>query len=377
MRRASYAAAAALLAAFAAPASGQDLLSTCEGLAPGDIEVRNVSPVGQPFVENARAAAIDQVRFLCSQVAMTLSNVQPSVGVTFSGGNPVLGTAANIGTRFGGLPRFSITGRVNASLTELPDLFDENFRAAISETQGDLPPVETTLMPLAALQADAAVGLFDGISLAPALGGLGAVDVLGSIAFIPVLESVGINEVIWNWGLGARVGILGGGLVAPAVSVSGMYRRMGEVQFGDIENDGDAGQFATDLSVLSLRAAISKGLLAFDFTAGAGYDRYTSDPSFNFLLECQTQECTLAANPGQPLVLTMADDISGDLETSAWNVFGNVALNMFLLNLVGEVGYQVPIDVIEAGDLEDGRPLTEEELNGGRFFGSVGLRVAI
>ena len=135
--------------------------------------------------------------------------------------------------------------------------------------------------------------------------------------------------------------------------------------------------------MLSLRAALSKGILAFDFTVGAGYDRYTSDPSFNFLLECQTTECVLAGGPGGVSMVADTDGttaglqpIAGELETAAWNVFGNIAFDLFVANLVAEVGYQKATDVIEADDLQSGRRLTEEELSGGKLFGSVGLRIA-
>lgn len=367
----------ALVLALALPAAGQDdLLSTCNGLQPGDIEVQNANPAAGPLVDEARNQAIDQVRFLCSQVGMTLSNVQPTVGIAFSGGNPVLGTAGTIGTRFGFVPRFSITARANAALADLPDIFDD-YAARIDPSQQELPPVETARIPLGSIQGDLAIGVFNGFPLGPALGGLGAIDLLGSIAFIPVIEEAGIEEAIINWGAGARIGILDGGLATPAVSVSGMYRKMDEVTFGDLD-EGDPGRFSTDLSVLSLRAAVSKGIAVVDFTVGAGYDRYTSDPAFNFALECETTECQAAAlDPTRPLVMTMAQDITGELETAAWNVFGNVGFDLSLLNVVAEVGYQQATDVIESDDIEGGRPLTEDEIGGGNLFGSLGLRVTI
>lgn len=368
----------ALVALCAAPLQAQDgdaLLATCNGIVTADIEVRNRNPGAPPALVNAAVnEVIDEVQFLCSTVATTLSNIQPAVGISFSGGNPTLGMGGTLGTRFGFIPRFAITARLNAALTELPDIQD--FSSQIGEGES-LDSVPTARFPLAAIQGDVAIGVFNGITLVPMLGGLGSIDLLGSVAFIPAIESTGLEEAIVSWGAGARIGILKGGLVAPGLSVSGMYRRMGEAQFGDIDGeDPDPGEFATDLSSISLRAALSKGFLMFDFVLGGGYDMYTSDPSFNFALNCRTTECVAVADPGnaaEGLTLTMAEPIAGEVESAAWNVFGNVGMSLLLLNLVAEIGYQQAMDVIESSDVQ----VTEEEIGSGAFFGSLGLRLTL
>lgn len=355
-----------------APAQSQALLDRCSGITASQIEVQ-----GALLPYSVPQDVVDQVQFLCEAVATTMSNLQPSVGIGFSGANPVLGTAATLGTRFGMVPRFSVTARVNGAFADMPDIFSD-YAAQLSDAQDSLSTVPTTLIPVGSLQADLALGVFNGFGMGPALGGLGSIDLLGSVSFIPAisaLEDAGITEAIVNYGLGARVGILNGGILMPALSVSGMYRHMGEIQFGDIA-DGDPGQFSTDLSTLSLRAVVSKGLMIFDLAAGAGYDKYTSDPSFNFALECRTTDCQTAGGP-DGVTLTMADDISGSLETAAWNVFANVGFNLFVARLVGEVGYQKATDVITGDDLSSGRSITRDDLGGGRLFGSVGLRIGL
>ncbi|MBI4408216.1 MAG: hypothetical protein HY561_00825, partial [Gemmatimonadetes bacterium] len=142
-----------------------------------------------------------------------------------------------------------------------------------------------------------------------------------------------------------------------------------------------------NLSTLSLRAVASKGILFLDFAVGAGYDKYSSDLSFDWQLRCQTNSCRAATGGTSDLILRPSKDgitaapVEGELETAAWNVFGDVALNFLMLNIVGELGYQKSTDVIgldelRAANLKD-QDLTKEDLKGGRFFGSFGVRIQL
>ena len=356
---------------------GEDLVQACESITAQQVVVGNLNAVGQANKNNIVGPVVEEVQFLCNTVATTLSSVQPAIGIGFSGGNPTLGMGGTLGTRFGFMPRVAVTARANAGLTELPDIFGD-FSPDLDNPSDQIEALPTTSVPVGALQADVAVGVFNGITLVPMLGGLGSIDLLGSVAFVPVIDELGIEEAIFSWGAGARVGILKGGLLAPGLSVSGMYRRLGEVQFGEIE-DGDPGEFATDLSTLSLRTALSKGFLMFDFAVGAGYDKYSSSTDFNFLIEyaCDTAECAAGkVDPTQPFTLSMEDGaLAGDIETAAWNVFGNVGMSFLLFSVVGEVGYQKATDILSGDDLQ--RAVTEEEIGEGKLFGSVGVRLTL
>ncbi|HEX7118754.1 MAG TPA: hypothetical protein VF212_08205 [Longimicrobiales bacterium] len=367
MRR--YVAALAMLGIGAAPAAAQDgLLQNC-ATATLNVRAGQTSPPPE-----AMAEIREQFEFMCAQVVNGLANVQPSVGIAFSGGNPVLGTATTLGKRLGILPRVSVSARANVALADLPDLFD-GYAAEFSEGS-PLAAAGTRGIPVGSLQGDIAIGLFNGISPGPMIGGIGSIDLLGSVSMVPKIDEFGLTEAITNIGAGARIGILRQGLAVPGVSVSAMYRKMNEITFGDLEA-GDPGQFSTDLSTLSLRAIVSKGILAFDFAVGAGYDRFTSDIALGWQVHCETDDCTAV----EPSGVDFDGAIDGELTTAAWNVFGNVALDLLVLSVVGEVGYQKAIDPIDADDLRNAelpdRPLTTEALKGGRLFGSVGLRLSL
>ncbi|MGK7312561.1 MAG: hypothetical protein ACN0LA_10035 [Candidatus Longimicrobiales bacterium M2_2A_002] len=363
------------LAVAAAPARAQqDLLNACS---PDNLTIVASPPVpgGVPSdVEN-------QFSFLCGQVASTLSNVQPSVGIAFSGGAHTLGSYSTIGRRLGLLPRISVTARVNGAFADVPDILGGAFDPAVTDG-GTVAGMPTTGIPVLSVQGDVVVGLFNGFSFGPALGGLGAIDLLGSVSFIPsiqdVEDAIGLDETIFNYGIGARVGILQQGLVVPGVAISAMYRNMGDVTFGDMDNPAPAA-FASDLSVISLRAGISKGFAMLDLAAGAGYDIYTSDTRLNWNLtyECPASRCGTA----QTVQLRPESPLAGELESAAWNVHANAGLNLMLLNVVGEVGYQKATDVLDVDAFQEaGLPQqapTLEALDGGRFFASLGVRVTL
>lgn len=347
------------------PAAGQDsLLRSCA-------TVQVVSPQGQVPGE-----VQDQFRFLCGQVVAAMTTVQPTVGIGFSGGAHTLGTHTTIGRRLG-IPRVSVTARLNAAFADAPDLLD-GYRPTFDD-DGRLRPMGTVTLPVASLQGDVVLGLYNGLSVGPVVSGIGAIDLLASGSFIPAADAIGLSDAIVNVGAGARIGLIRQGLLLPGVSVSGMYRTMlGDIAFGELGGDpaaGDPAEFSTSLSAWSFRGGVSKGILIFDLSAGLGWDVYTSDVHFDFRLRCPAARC------GEEMVLGTAAGVGGRLRTTAWNAYGNVGLNLVILRLVAEVGYQEPNTVVDVGRLRDAglpsqAPATED-LAGGRFFVGLGARLTL
>lgn len=357
-----------LIALFVRPASAQDaLFESCRQINVSD-GVTAISGYSE-----LRRLIEPQLRNLCSQVVSTMASVQPIVGVAFSGGNPVLGTGSALGRRFG-VPRFSVTGRVNVAVADVPELINAN----VGQLSGDalaIQPLQTSRYPIPSVQVDLAVGLLDGFSFTPAIGGVGALDLLGSVSFVPAVHDIRLEEGILNVGGGVRVGIIDGGPLMPGISISGMYRQLSDIRFGSIQQ-GDAAQFRTNLSTWSGRAVVSKGLLMVDLAAGVGIDHYSGDVDFAWALECRISEC-LAVNRNQPIIVS--GGATGDLSTTAWNVFGNVGLNVAMLSVVGEVGYQRLTDPDRLDpfmNLESDR-LLADELGGGNIFTSLGVRLTL
>jgi hypothetical protein len=315
-----------------------------------------------------RCAAIGQAqaREVCSTVAQAVESAQPQLGILLAGGNPTLGTASTGGVRLGLIPRESLTGRVNVVAARLPDIRE-------LQSGGE---VDQFAVPAPAVGANLSVGLTQGFSVAPMIGGFGAIDLLGSVSVLPLslLDDFGDNA--FSWGAGARVGLIRESFVTPGVSVSLMYRDLGDVSFGEVcegtevvvadnrstcTGGGDFGEIDFGLSNWSTRAAVSKRLLGLGLTAGVGYDRFNTDANFAFRA------------PGPPAGTEQVyryNDIAVD--NDRWSAFLDASFTVLVASLVAEVGW------MQGSDAITGFPSTSDFDPGeGTWFGSLGARLSL
>ena len=337
---------AAAAALFAAPAAAQnDIQTVCQGV---------------PVV------AAEE----CAMVAQAVDAAQPQLGILMAGGNPTLGTASTGGVRLGLIPRVSLTGRINVIGARLPDIRQEFEDEAAEFT-----------LPAPAVGANLSVGLTQGFSVAPMIGGFGAIDLLGSVSVLP-LELVGedFGENAFSWGAGARVGLMRESFVTPGVSVSVMYRSLSEVSFGtacfgtetpsaiDPTNpnrrtclsDGDVGEIKFGLNNWSTRAAVSKRLLGLGLTAGVGYDRFETDADL------------AVAAPVVDAVREVFRFRDVAVDNDRWSAFLDASFTILFGSLVAELGWMQGSDPIE------GFPSTNDfDPSEGTFFGSLGARLSL
>jgi hypothetical protein len=131
-------------------------------------------------------------------------------GILMAGGNPTLGTASTGGVRLGLIPRVSLTGRINVVGARLPDIREEADGGT-----------EEFTVPAPAVGANLSIGLTQGFSVAPMIGGFGAIDLLGSVSVLP-LELIGedFGDNAFSWGAGARVGLIRESFFNPGVYLS-------------------------------------------------------------------------------------------------------------------------------------------------------------
>ena len=256
---------------------------------------------------------------LCRDVATAVELTQPEIGLALAGGNPVLGTASPIGTKFRWLPRMFIGGRLSFIWAEIPDILN------YPEASGD--PVGKVDLSVTMPQLDLSVGIFDGFMLNTTLGGFASVELLGSLGPVLLPAGAGFQNDATGWGLGARIGVLRESFTAPGISVSGMYKSAGRIRYGNVA-DGDDAQFSMNLNVTSFRAGISKSFVAIGLGFTLGYDHYSSDVAFGVADELGN------------LVPVVSESAPADVSSGRWSAFADVSYIVLFFNIVAEFGWQ-------------------------------------
>jgi len=287
---------------------------------------------------------------LCADAVASIQLLQPELGLLLAGGNPVLGTASPVGTKFRWMPRFQFGGRIGFAWAKIPDILVPPGQAAEAGTRSFV---------MAMPQLDLSVGVFDGVEVGTTLGGFGAVEAIASLGTLILPNGEGFEEGAAGVGLGARVGLLRESFTAPGISLTGLYKWFGRVQYGG-DDEGDTG-FGLNMEVASFRAAISKSFVAFGLGFTLAYDSYWSDvdlqvnvPSGAFPLEASVD------------VIPNGDTV--EIQTERWSAFVDVSYIVLFFNFTAEFGWQE-----EAGlSTSNG-----DELQAGNFFGTIGLRLTL
>jgi len=283
----------------------------------------------------------------CNLFVQTLDILQPPLGMAVSGGNPVPGTASTLGMRLGSVPRISVGGRITLTGVDFPRVVD-------------LDRGGETGVTLAGLNVDAAVGLIQGASPLPTLGGVGSVDLLASFGMLPLSSGAGFRSGSrFTWAVGLRGGVFRESFTVPGVSLSAVYRRLARATLGDPDLVDTDGFLDLNVSNLSLRAAASKRILGLGLTAGAGYDIYSSSGRFGFV------------NPGTGGDAEYRVSYSG-FRNNRTSLFANLSYTLLILHLVAELGWQQGTDLISAP-----LPANAQVSTGSRVFGGLAARLSI
>jgi hypothetical protein len=284
---------------------------------------------------------------LCLGTVATVQVLQPELGMTLAGGNPVLGTASPLGTKFRWIPRFNVGGRITFNWLEVPNVLDFPVNA------GD--PLGTISAMVYMPQIDASVGIFDGLDLSTTLGGFAAVEIMGSLGALVLPAGEGFVNDATGLGLGARVGILRESFTAPGVSVSGFYKWFGRVQLGSLAR-GDDSEIGMDMSLWSFRAGVSKSFVAIGLAFVLGWDRYSSQVDY------------AVAGPTGTGILIVPQDDPIDYASDRWSAAVDVSYIVLFFNIVAEFGWQGQEKLSAPGGAE---------FSSGGFFGALGIRFTL
>ena len=199
----------------------------------------------------------------CAAGAVAYQAVASGMGLAASGGSEIPGTSSTLGWRRGLGPRMTLSARFTGARIPLP---------ALDEASASRLPELRSFVSGASL--DAAVGLFDGIRLAPLYGGILAVDAVASVGILGLSRADGFQGNVYSAGIGVRLGILRESFDVPGISVSAMRRFLGEARLGA---DGAPVSVRLEPAATSVRALIGKELSTVGVLVGAGWDRYSGD----------------------------------------------------------------------------------------------------
>lgn len=226
-----------------------------------------------------------------------------SLGRSIVAGSPTTGPANTTG----GLGHFHVGVAATAASVTVVDprnlSRDEEFYVTTASVYGVL-------------------GIARGWTLAPGLGGLGSVDLILRLGVVADVEDY--QPDTGSLSIGARIGVLRDGPGVPAISATILHTSLDEIEFGDPDDDDI--RFAGELDVLSIRADISKDLIALTPFAGAGVDRTTIDASYRI----------------PPNRSVGGGDIRGAVDTSETHgrFYGGIRLSLALLGVTLELGTQ-------------------------------------
>jgi hypothetical protein len=313
--------------------------------------LRGQEPLAEVLLVSCRSAGLAvELAPLCGDVATAVQIAQPELGLLLAGGNPVLGTASPIGTKFRFIPRVHISGRINFVSGGLPDVIDYPDPLTTGSSVGQRSFSAT--MP----QFDISVGVFDGLQLAPTLDGFASVELMGSLGSMILPSGAGFRNDVAGFGLGARLGLLRESFTAPGISISGEYRWTGRIRYGDVSRGTDAGEFGLDLGVTSFRAGLSKSFVAFGLALTLAWDRYESDVDFG------------VADASGNLLPVVGEQAPIELTAERWSGFVDVSYIVLFLNFVAELGWQETQRLLTS---------TGTEVESGKVFGAIGIRLSL
>lgn len=297
-------------------------------------------------------------RDICLRTKDVFQLLAPQLGVSMTGGNPVLGQGGTLG----GLGHFTVEARAIVVMGDIPSL--GNWPAP-STTPPVSQQLESKNFPIGLPAVDGAIGIFKGLPLG--LTNVGGIDLLVSAAYVPEYKNADGTFTVTpqqnlKFGYGARVGLLQESLLVPGVSATWMKRDLPTTTMTGSSTVGTSSMAFTladaAIKTTAWRVVASKSLIMFGLAIGAGQDSYNQTASFS---GSATTPLSGTTNFG-PFTL--------DNKMKRTNYFANASISLLLLKIVGEIGQvsggevtPTPFNTFSSGAADDTR-----------LYGSVGLR---
>lgn len=284
----------------------------------------------------------------CQQAYDIYQLLAPQLGLSLTGGNATAGQ----GGVLGGIGRFSIGVRVNGFSGLLPDVSSPNFQQNLNGAVRSTLP--TTKQFVGLPTADAAVGLFRGFPLG--LTNILGLDALLSASYVPKIDESSVSvdpHTNFQFGYGARVGLLSESIVTPGVSFTWIERDLPTTDITGTASSATLIVHDAKVKTNAWRVVASKSLVTFGIAIGAGRDHYD-------------QSASVAG------IVTGIGGAATTLPTSQkldrTNIFADLSWNLPFFKIVGEIG-QASGGTVQTYNSFEGGPADRSQV-----YGSIGLR---
>ena len=200
---------------------------------------------------------------------------------------------------------------------------------------------------------DGAIGLFRGfpLSLTNVLG----LDALVSVSYLPEFSNSSVSvspRQNWQFGYGARLGLLSESIITPCLSVTWIERDLPTTDITASVNNAQLQVLGEKVKTNAWRIVASKNLILFSVAIGGGRDHYDQSANVSGSISGFT-----ATAPGTDQTLDRT------------NIFADLSYNLPYFKIVAEIG-----------EAMGGTVQTYNSFSGGRadrslVYGSIGLRL--
>jgi hypothetical protein len=301
----------------------------------------------------------DQTRIaqdVCTQAYDVYQFMAPQLGLALAGGNATLGQGGTLG----GIGHLSVGVRGNVFSGLYPDV--TNFpRSTTGAVQRELP---TKSQYLGLPTADAALGIFKGIPLG--LTNVGGIDLLASASYVPSYEGNDVSltpERNWQFGYGARVGIVQESIISPGVSFTYLKRDLPTTSIIGTSGSDSLRVLNATVKTTAWRVVASKSLIKFGISGGVGQDKYDQSADIEGVVHTTIS--------GVPVTGRAAVPASASKQTlTRTNYFVDLSLNLPVFKLVGEVGQ------VTGGTVDTYNSFSGGRADRSQVYGSAGIRLA-
>ncbi|MFN2399397.1 MAG: hypothetical protein ABR543_12255, partial [Gemmatimonadaceae bacterium] len=256
----------------------------------------------------------------CQKTLDIFNYMTPQFGALLTGGNSTLGLASATG----GPGRFSISVRATAMQASIPNI--EEVGVQTGSAQQSTYAVKD--QPAGFPTADASIGVFGGVPVG--VTRILSVDALGSLTYVPSLSASGVDMNVgksFQFGYGARLGLVQESMVVPGISVSWIRRDLPSATLTGSQDDDTVTVSGFGIETSAWRIVAGKSVGMFGLALGYGKDTYKSDAQLSYVVN---EGLVRNTPPNGPYSLST--------KNSATNMFADVSLNLIAVKIVAEIG---------------------------------------